>query len=45
MSYQQTAEENHNIKAVDKSFMNVVKFKYLGIKINQNCMHKEIRTD
>jgi hypothetical protein len=45
MSYHQHAEQNHNSQTTNKSFENVVKFKYLGTTItNKNCIHIEIRS-
>lgn len=43
MSCKQKAGQNHYVKATNNSFENVVKFKDLGMKLqNQNCMTEEI---
>jgi hypothetical protein len=45
MSHDQTARQNHNIKVGNKSFRNVIKFKYLGMTVtNQNCVQEEIKS-
>jgi hypothetical protein len=44
MSHHQTTGQNHYIKAANKSFENLAKFKYLGLTVtNQNCIHEEIK--
>jgi hypothetical protein len=41
--YQKTGQK-HSIKIANKSFEDVVKFKYLGTSLTyQNCMHEEIK--
>jgi hypothetical protein len=45
MSYYQKTGQNHYIKVANKSFENVVKFKYLSLVVtNQNCIYKEIKS-
>jgi hypothetical protein len=39
-----TAGQNHCIKVTNKSFGNVPNFKYMGMTINQNCIHKAIKS-
>jgi hypothetical protein len=41
VSRHQTTGQNY-IKVANKSFENVVKFKYLGMLTNQSCIHEEI---
>jgi hypothetical protein len=44
LSHHQNSEQNHDIKIVNKSFVNVAQFKYLGTTvINQNLIQEEIR--
>jgi hypothetical protein len=44
LSHHQNAGKNHNIKIGDRSFENVVQFKYLGATItNQNLIQGEIK--
>jgi hypothetical protein len=41
----QKAGQKHRIKTVNRSFEDVVKFKYLGTALtDQNCMHEEIKS-
>jgi hypothetical protein len=41
MSHEQNAGKNHSIKTANKSFRNMAKFVYFGIKLMyQNCMHE-----
>jgi hypothetical protein len=43
--YHQNSEQNQNIRVANKSFENVVKFKYLGMKLtNKNEIHDEIKS-
>jgi hypothetical protein len=45
MSRQQNSGQNQNTKKDNESFVNVEKFKYLGMKlINQNDIHDEINS-
>jgi hypothetical protein len=45
MSHNQKIEQKHGIKIANRSFEDVVKFKYLGTTLtDQNCMHKEIKS-
>jgi hypothetical protein len=45
MSHHQTTGQNHYIKAANKSFENVAKFKYLGMTLtNQNYIHGKINS-
>jgi hypothetical protein len=40
VSGQQTAEQDHSVKAASKFFINMAKFKCLGTMItSQNCMN------
>jgi hypothetical protein len=44
MSHYQVAGKKHSIKIANKSFEDVVKFKYLGTtSTDQNCLHEEIK--
>jgi hypothetical protein len=44
MSCYQNVGQNHNLLAANKSFVNVAKFKYLGITLtSQNSIHDEIK--
>jgi hypothetical protein len=44
MSFHQKAGQIHSVLITDKSFSNMMNFKYLGITItNQNCIHEEIK--
>jgi hypothetical protein len=44
MSCHRTTGQNHYIKAANKSFEYVAKFKYLGTTVtNKNCIHEEIK--
>jgi hypothetical protein len=44
MSHHQTAGQNRNMKTANRSFENVVQFKYLGMKVtNQNLIEEEIK--
>jgi hypothetical protein len=46
MSRIQKIGQKHSIKKVNRSFEDVVKFKYLGtILTDQNCKHKSLRAD
>jgi hypothetical protein len=45
MSRNKTTGQGHSIKIANRSFEDVVKFKYLGtIQTDQNCMHGEIKS-
>jgi hypothetical protein len=45
MSRHQTAGQSNYIRAANKSFEKVAKFKYLGATLkDQNCIHEEIRS-
>jgi hypothetical protein len=44
MSCSQKIGQKHNIKIENRSFEDVVKFKYLGTLTDQNCMHEEIKS-
>jgi hypothetical protein len=44
MSDYQNAGQNHNLMVANKSLRNVAKFTYLGMMINQNCIHEEINS-
>jgi hypothetical protein len=45
LSCYQKVGQKHSIKIVNRSFENVVKFKYLGTTLaDQNCMHEEINS-
>jgi hypothetical protein len=45
MSHHQTTKQNYYIKVANKSFENVAKFKYLGMKLtNQNYIHEKIKS-
>jgi len=44
MAHHQNAGQDHSVRIDNKSFENMVKFKYLGITVtNQNCIHEELR--
>jgi hypothetical protein len=44
MSCHQTTGQNHHIKAANRSFEKVAKFKYLGTMLkNQNCIDEETK--
>jgi hypothetical protein len=44
MSCHQTAEQNHNINAVNKSLKNVANLKHLVMTVtNKYCIHEELR--
>jgi hypothetical protein len=44
LSLKQNVGQNYNIKLSNKSFENVIEFKYLGMLLtNQNCVHEEIK--
>jgi hypothetical protein len=44
MSRYQTAGQNYNLMTADKSFENVVQFKYLGTsETNQNYIHEKVK--
>jgi hypothetical protein len=43
MSHSQKIRQKHNTKRANRSFEDVMKFKYLGKTLtDQNCMHEEI---
>jgi hypothetical protein len=45
MSHHQNAGQNHNFLIADKSFKNVVKFKYLGTTVTtKNYIHEETKS-
>jgi hypothetical protein len=45
ISRYQKAGQKHSIKIVNRSFEDVVKFRYLGTMLtDQNCRHKEIKS-
>jgi hypothetical protein len=45
VSRRQTAEQRQSIKAGNRSFEDVAKFKYLGTTLtDQNCIHEEIKS-
>jgi sorting nexin-29 len=45
MSHSQRIGQKRSIKIANRSFEDVVKFKYLGTKLtDQNCMHEEINS-
>jgi hypothetical protein len=45
LSHYQKTGQKHSIKIADRSFEDVVKFKYLETTLtDQNCMHKEIKS-
>jgi hypothetical protein len=45
MSRSKNVGQKHSIKTANRSFEDVVKFKYLGTTLtDQNCMHKEINS-
>jgi hypothetical protein len=44
MSHHQDAEKSRDIKMANRSFENVVPFKYLGMTTNQNLVHEEIKS-
>jgi hypothetical protein len=39
MSHHQNAEQNHNIKIINKLFENIAKFKHLGRNSNKSKLH------
>jgi len=44
MSYDQNAGQSGNFMVVNKYFVNVVKFKYMGTAVtNKNYIHEEIK--
>jgi hypothetical protein len=44
LSHHQNAEQNHDIKTVNRSFKNVAHFKYLGMTVTiQHLIQEEIR--
>jgi len=45
VSHYQSVGQNHNLPIANKSSENVVQFRYLRTTvINQNCIHKEIKS-
>jgi hypothetical protein len=45
MSHHQTAGQNYNIKAANRYFENVAKFKYLGKTVtNQNLINEDVKS-
>jgi hypothetical protein len=45
MSRYQKAGQKHNIKIANRSFEDVIKFKYLGTTVTEkNCMNEEIKS-
>jgi hypothetical protein len=44
MSHHQNAGQNHNIKIANRSFGNLVKFRYLGTVTNRNLIHEESKS-
>jgi hypothetical protein len=44
LSRYQKAGQRQSIKIVNRSFDDVAKFKYMGITLDQNCIHEEIKS-
>jgi hypothetical protein len=45
VSHHQNADQNHNLLTANKSFENMVKFKYLGTRAtHQNGFHEEMKS-
>jgi hypothetical protein len=44
MSHCKKGGQKHSIKIANKSFEDVVKFKYLGTLTDKNCMNEEIKS-